>query len=519
MNPNHLIVRRVVVAGASLMLTTLASAQIDARAPAASAAQPADMVAKGRYVSIAAGCQDCHSQKGAAPYSGGEPLKSPFGDIYPPNVTPATKTGIGDWTLEDFGSALRQGRSKGGGYLYPAMPYVHYTKMTDDDVASLWAYMKTIKPVEKETPKNKLPFPLNIRTGIAAWQALYLNEGRFEATAGKSDAWNRGAYLVDAMGHCSSCHTPRNFAMATKTDQRLTGAQIENWYAPDISNDPLSSTEQFSVDALASYLKTGRTGKNIKVFGPMSQVVHESLGLMTDSDLHAMAVYLKDLPDGNKPRDAVAEKSLTPQMLASGQQTYTQHCENCHQSGGGGIQGSVPALAGNSALVARRPDNVITAVLQGFEPQGTWGVMPAFAKTLTNGEIAAVTNYVRASWGNRSAALATPQAVQPLREKADVPQAGQQATLICPNPPASRIEPALKAGPDKLEAAADDPKAMASLVADYQKSLPKSSAAETIESLSTAYCRVVTGRQVSQTRAGAKVASFAQRVAVALSER
>ncbi len=512
MNPDPQHRAWIATVSACLILASGASAQA---ATAALDPQP-EQVAKGRYLAVAAGCEDCHSQKNAAPYAGGAPLKSPFGDIYPPNVTPAQKTGIGRWTLEDFSGALRRGKGRGGENLYPAMPYVHYTQIVDDDIASLWAYMQTIKPVERETPKNKLPFPLNIRAGIGVWQSLYLEQARFQPTVGKSEAWNRGAYLVDALGHCGSCHTPRNLAQASIADHPLSGAQIENWYAPNISNDPLSSTSRFSVDELASYLKTGQTGANVKTFGPMSEVVHKGLSQMTDTDVRAMAVYLKDLPDTGKLREAVDSKAWTPELMAGGQQVYAQHCASCHQADGQGIEGSVPALAGNTALAARQPDNVITAVLQGFAPQGTWGVMPSFAKTLSNGEIAAVSNHVRVSWGNRGQAPTTAAMVEPLRKMAEVPASGTQAALICPNPPASRIEPAIKAGPDKLQAAAYDRQKMASLVADYRAARPQSTTAQTIESLSTAYCRVVTQQKLTQVRAGAKVADFAQRVAVAL---
>ncbi len=212
--------------------------------PAMASADTA-LTERGRYVAIAADCGSCHSQRGQN-FAGGAALDTPFGKIYPPNITQDPSTGIGGWTLADFDRAVRQGIGKDGALLYPAMPYTNYTKISDDDLNALWAYIRSLPAIKHESPKNTLPFPLNIRSSLIVWQELYFKPGSFRPDAAHDAVWNRGAYLVDALGHCDMCHTQRNLAQATEPRHYLTGAQIEGWYAPDISDDPLSDIARWT---------------------------------------------------------------------------------------------------------------------------------------------------------------------------------------------------------------------------------------------------------------------------------
>jgi mono/diheme cytochrome c family protein len=472
---------------------------------------------RGEYVARAADCGSCHTASPDKPFAGGYALKSAFGIIYGTNITPDSKTGIGTWTKADFEKALRKGVRKDGAYLYPAMPYTSYVKMSDSDMNALWVYIHGLAPIENTIPKNTLPFPLTVRTGMAAWQALYFKPGPFAADPSKDASWNRGAYLVQALGHCADCHTPRNLAQGPESSHPMGGAAIEGWYAPDISNDPDSKLAYWNVSELAKFLKTGAAPDNTKTFGPMQEVVHDSLRYLTDSDLTAMAVYLKDQSTHGSP---VAPTKATLVRLNAGKEVYENNCSGCHQSNGMGIKGTVPALAGNDAVTAGEPYDVIMALLQGFAPQGSWGAMASFANTLNDDQIADVANYVRTAWGNKASPNATPWSVGNWRKNvtatvAAVPSARTPA-MLCPDLSQDVIAPALKAPPQVLQSAARDPGKMSALVTAYQAARPGTSKAQVIEALSTAYCRVVTGEKISEARMSADIADFAQQVASSL---
>jgi len=472
------------------------------------------LVARGQYLARAADCVSCHTSAKGAPYSGGDELKTPFGSIYGPNITPDPKTGIGKWTKTDFERALRLGIRKDGKYLYPAMPYQNYTLLSDADIDALWAFIRSVPAVVHVPPDNTFHFPFNVRTGLAAWQSLYFKPGRFQPVAGKDPTWIRGDYLINALGHCDQCHTPRNIAQASETKYQLTGAQIEGWYAPDISNDPLSELKGYTVDSLAKFLKTGKMSNNTKTFGPMQEVVHGSLSYLTDADLHAMAYYLKDQSD-NVRSQSIAQASVSPEQMQNGKALYEDNCSSCHQSNGKGMPGSVPALAGNSAVTAPEPYNVIMAMLQGFAPQGSWGAMGSFSQ-LSNEQIADIANYVRVAWGNNADPNATLWAVGNWRAYAQVPAGGQPPGLICASLSPKVLDPALKVGPQALREAADSRAKLRQVVSDYKAAVPGSNVAQTIEALSVAYCRAIVSDKVSNAQSGAKVANFSQQVAIAL---
>ena len=469
--------------------------------------------ATGKYVATAADCGSCHSAPGGKPFAGGAALKSAFGSLYAPNITQDVATGIGSWSKEDFERALRRGIRKDGSYLYPAMPYDSYTKMSAADMDALWAYMKTVPAVSNKVPANTLPFPLTIRSGLAVWQSLYFKPGPFEPVQSKSAAWNRGAYLVEALGHCGDCHTPRNVAQGLETQHSLGGAKIEGWYAPDIGNDPLSKVAHWQTDALAHYLKTGVAPGNVKTFGPMQEVVHDSLAQLTESDLRAIAIYLKD-QGGATQTVTVSKVKLLPDSLATGKRLYEDNCSSCHHSNGRGIPGVAPALAGNGAVTAGEPYNVIMALLEGFPPQGSWGAMGSFAHTFSDEQIADVTNYVRTAWGNGALPNATPWSIADWRKNAEA-SPNEADALLCPNLPQDVMRAALSIQPAALEQAANNQAKLRKVVADYRAARPQSSTAQTIEALSTAYCRSLANEHMSKSRMSIQIADFAQQVAVA----
>jgi mono/diheme cytochrome c family protein len=481
----------------------------------------ASLVERGAYIARAADCVSCHTAAGGSDYAGGNALKTPFGTIYGPNITPDPASGIGTWTQQEFARALRRGVRKDGAFLYPAMPYTNFSKITDADLDALWAYLRSVPAVAHPVPANTLAFPFNLRPGLAVWQSLYFQPGRFAANPSRDATWNRGAYLVQALGHCDACHTPRNIAQATQAQHYLTGAQIEGWYAPDISSDPLSKLSGWSVNDLQKFLRTGQAPGNVNSFGPMQEVVHDSLRYLADNDLRAMAVYLKDQPATKAEplagRESAGRAADAQQSSRNGKALYTQYCASCHQADGKGIRDEVSALAGNDAVTAREPYNVIMTLLEGVPAHGRVGAMGSFARTLNDVQIADVSNYIRTAWNNPGEPNASAWMVSTWRNTAQVPaHGGEPEALACPVLAQDVVQPALDAGPKALRLAAQNPAQLERLVADYTSARPHSSGAQIIEALSTAYCRALAADSLPQARFNSQIAEFSQQVAVVL---
>ena len=351
----------------------------------------AALVSRGEYLARAADCAPCHTGDASKPFAGGLAFKTPFGTLFSVNITSDPETGIGKWTYAQFKNALHQGIRADGAYLYPAMPFDAYTKIEEKDLEALWAYVRRIAPVKASNPDNDLSFPFDVRLGMLAWRELFFAPGYFTPTAGKSTEWNRGAYLVEALGHCSDCHSPRNIMGAVKGKAVFTGSEVDGFYAPDIASAALAKT--WSSENLVQFLKTGSSPQRGSVFGPMADVIHDSLSHLTDPDLAAIVTYLLDSPP---PPDMPAPQKLSPLAPAvyrHAAKLYIDNCATCHQPHGTGIAGAVPPLAGNPAVTAREPYDVIAAVLEGLPAGGTYGPMPSFAGRLSDDEIADLANY------------------------------------------------------------------------------------------------------------------------------
>ncbi|MET0267081.1 MAG: cytochrome c [Duganella sp.] len=373
---------------------------------AADGVSPA-LIERGRYLAVAGDCIACHTQTGKAPFSGGVPIASPLGTIYSTNITPSTKAGIGSYTLAQFSRAVRGGVRADGSHLYPAMPYTAYARLNDDDTAALYAYfMHGVTADDTATPATQLPFPFNIRLSMALWNALYLDTRPYVADKSKSVEWNRGAYLAEGLAHCATCHTPRNFLMAEKSSQYLRGGSLGTWYAPDIT----AANPGWDQAALVAYLRTGHAPNGATAAGPMLEAIDKSFSKMDAQDIRAMAVYLTDLP-GKQPVKADAAAVVAPVSgsdiaemagkIGAGERLYRNNCAACHQNNGDGMRG-LPALRNHTVLRHPNADNVSMAILEGVWPEEKQG-MPGFEHELNDQEIAEITNYVMATFGNNQA--------------------------------------------------------------------------------------------------------------------
>jgi mono/diheme cytochrome c family protein len=345
----------------------------------------------------------CHSVPNAPAFTGGLKMMTPLGAIYATNITPDKETGIGAYTLEDFEKALRKGVAKDGHRLYPAMPYPSYAKMSDEDVGALYAYfMHGVKPVVQANQESDIPWPLNMRWPLMGWNWVYHDDSRFTPVAGKSEEWNRGAYLVQGAGHCGSCHTPRGLGMQEKALTEadpvyLSGAALDGWYAPDIRGS------RYDKQALIDLLKTGRS-QHQAVAGPMAEVITHSSQYFSDADLASIATYLTDL----KAEPAVA-KGARAYASAGGKADYAMYCSTCHGVDGKGNDHVIPSLVNNRTVLADDPASLLNVLLHGAETPITRGHlgyhMPGYGWTMDDERIAELVNTLRASWGNEGQAI------------------------------------------------------------------------------------------------------------------
>ena len=376
----------------------VASASADA-----TAVTPAN-IARGAYLARAGDCMACHTARGGAAYAGGRPMDTPFGTLYVPNITPDRETGIGDWSADDFWRALHNGKSRGGRLLYPAFPYTNYTKVTRADADALYAFLRSQHPVKQANTLHTLRFPYNQQFALAGWRLLYFKPEVFAPVPTESPAWNRGAYLVEGLGHCSACHSTRNAAGAISGG--LGGGLIPTigWYAPSLTSDAEAGLGSWELPHIVQLLRTG-VSPRATVFGPMAEVVARSLQYVSEPDVAAMATYLKSLPATKAEVREQLKGPRVEQVVAQGKKLYETHCVDCHGADGKGLAPAYPPLAGNRALTMDHSVNAVRIVLNGGFAPGTaanprpYG-MPPYSHVMDDHEVAAVVTYLRASWGN-----------------------------------------------------------------------------------------------------------------------
>lgn len=403
-----------IVAGLCLVVPAVAQTAVDA-----------DLIKRGEYLTHAADCEACHTVEGGKPYIGGRAFTLPFGVIFSPNITPDVQTGIGSWSDDEFVRALHQGIGKDGEHLYPAFPYASYTGLSRDDALAIKAYLFSLPPVEQESKENTLTFPFNQRWGMTFWNLVNLVDKRFSPDPKQSDDWNRGNYLANALGHCGECHTPRTLSFGLNTSRSFAGAEIEGWRAYNLTSDKDRGLGSWTDAQLESYLSTGHAEGRGAAAGPMEEVVRLSLSHLTQPDIQALAVYLRSLPPQTAEHDPVVNTSPPALQETSyvpggpntlGKTVFEGSCASCHGWDGVGIQTPNADLKGSGAVNDLQALNLIQVVLNGASANTTAGKMsmPAFGKSLSDAEIAAVANYAVDRFGGQQASV-TPDDVRKAR--------------------------------------------------------------------------------------------------------
>ena len=379
------------------------------------------LIKQGEYLARAGDCVACHTAKDGKPFAGGLPMETPIGMIYSTNITP-DKSGIGAYSFDDFDKAVRHGIAKNGDTLYPAMPYPSYARVTETDMQALYAYfMNGVKPVAQENKAVDIPWPLSMRWPLAMWRWTFAPAvADFTPVTGQDPVVSRGAYLVEGLGHCGACHTPRALTMQEKalsagdSSAFLSGsAPLEGWIAKNLRGDHKDGLGSWNEEQLVQFLKTGRSDRSA-VFGGMSDVIVHSMQYMSEADLTAIARYLKSLPAvdaADMPHQydpAVADALWNGDDSKRGAAVYIDNCAACHRTDGHGYTRVFPALAGNPVLLSDDPTSLIHIVLKGGTLPATHTApstftMPAFDWRLSDQEVADVVNFIRTSWGNRGA--------------------------------------------------------------------------------------------------------------------
>ena len=379
----------------------------------------ADQVRRGQYLVAAGDCMSCHLREGGEPFAGGLGLKTPFGVIYSSNITPDPQTGIGAWTSEQFYHAMHDGKGVHGENLYPAFPYPWFRRASRADDDAIFAYLKTTPAVNYTPPQNQLPFPVSIRSMVGAWNLLFLDSHDFQTDPNQSPEWNRGAYLVNGLGHCGGCHTPKNTFGADKSRQDLYGGDLDNWVAPDLTGNTRTGLGRWNIEDITEFLRTGRNA-HAAAGGAMADVITYSTSLMNDDDRRAISTYLKGQaasPDSaTSPPDAGA--------MQRGAEIYSDACASCHLENGVGQPRLFPPLGHDAVLQQADPTGlehlILAGVRVGTSPSRPSPLtMPSFAWKLTDQEIADVSTFIRNSWGNRAAPISA-TAVGEVRKRLDL---------------------------------------------------------------------------------------------------
>ncbi|VCU70805.1 Alcohol dehydrogenase cytochrome c subunit precursor [Pigmentiphaga humi] len=394
-------------------------------APVSAETDAGQRVERGRYLARLGNCMGCHTAAGGQAYAGGRALDTPFGVFYGPNLTPDPRHGLGNWSADDFWRALHHGKTPDGSLLYPAFPYPSYRNVSRADADALFAYLQSLPPAAQENRPHELKFPYDQRWLVAVWRAFYFrpqSDRPDTPPEERSEAWLRGRYLVQGLAHCAECHTPRNRLGAMALSAGLAGSRIEgqSWYAPPLTGDQATGLGAWTEQDIVELLKTG-VSRRSHAAGPMAEAILQGFQHAQESDLRAMAVYLKSLPAAGTDKAALAEPA-SQAVMQNGGRLYRQYCAQCHQDDGKGNVPAWPPLAGNISVMAAAPDNAIHMVLSGGFPPSTAGNpephgMPPFGQMLNDQDVAAVVSYIRQSWDNQASAVSLPE-VRKVREAA-----------------------------------------------------------------------------------------------------
>jgi mono/diheme cytochrome c family protein len=402
----------IVFAGAAAAFAVIWRPAIAAIDPPSPQSFDAGLVKRGRDLAALGNCSDCHTVRGAKAFAGGLPVPTPFGIIYSSNITPDAETGIGRWPEAAFRRAMRAGVDRAGKHLYPTFPYDHFTNVSDADDSALYAYLMTRQPVQAPARANQLSFPLDQRFVIAGWKLLFLRRGTYQPDSTQSAEWNRGAYLVEGLAHCGACHTPRNGLGAERTSAAFAGGEVDNWHAYAI-NGQSPSPVPWDADALLLYLRQGWHPDHGVARGPMAQVV-SNLSSVPESDIRAIATYMAGVfgapaPDRKRRGDEVLAQVKSPAAQASGANAtgasiYAAACATCHETARPLPYGGVN-LGLSTAISSPDARNAANIVLSGVRPvEGERSpIMPGFAASMSDGQIAALLNFLRARFSNQPA--------------------------------------------------------------------------------------------------------------------
>jgi mono/diheme cytochrome c family protein len=362
-------------------------------------------IERGRYLAVVGDCMACHTRKAGERFAGGRPLKTPFGTILSANLTPDPETGIGRYNADQFYHALHDGVDNKGRQLYPAFPYDYFTNVSREDSDALFAYLSSLTPVRHQVDRNQLPFPFNLRPVVAFWNLLYLHKGPLAPVPSKSPQWNRGRYIVEGLGHCQACHTPRTFLGGPKRDKAFQGGTFADLFAPDITQNKRKGIGGWARKDVEQFLREAHneySGASVE----MGEVVTFSLSQLDDADFAAMVEYLTDQPAS--PDTPVKAPDQT--VMNEGHAIWEDECSACHRMNGEGVAGMFPRLKGNPNLQQSDPTTVLHFILAGTRRTATdkaptrFG-MPAFAWKLNDAQVAAVATYARNSWGNAAPAV------------------------------------------------------------------------------------------------------------------
>ena len=373
-------------------------------------------IARGRYLATAANCAACHSQDAESAFAGGVALKTPFGTLLTPNITPDPETGIGAWTDEQFYRAMHFGLGARGEHLYPLFPYDAYTKLRRDDVLAIKAFLFSLPAIHRAIPAPQLSFPFDQRWLLGVWKLLNFRAGEWQPDPTRTADWNRGAYLVEALADCGACHTPRNLTLGPRSGSQFAGAMVGSWRAYNITTDPVGGIADWSNAELTDYLSKGVAAHKAQAVGPMADVIEHSLSLLPIQDIADIVSYMRLVPgvrlrtqgqsrfSWGRLHNPVLEIRGTEDLEhPTGRTLYYGNCAACHAGNGGGTaDGAYPSLVHNTVVGASEANNLVMTIIVGVHRtvQGHTVAMPGFGTDLSDAQISALANYVLSSYGD-----------------------------------------------------------------------------------------------------------------------